>query len=1327
MTQWLGAVWYTGLGVPDPELGSDSDHYLDSVSATVYTKTLGLWQASFVLRGSQGVPGQGFVDSGTEGQLLFRSVSEYSNQFQSVTSSRIQAALGGTPLESESDTLASVSSRGAATGQSISVTNTTVSVSTQTGAVRVQGGVGVGQTARAAVFAGTLTGPVTGSVTGAVYGNATGNLTSGTIEGYVLGDLTGTAASVLGGIYTTGNYVNPDWLTITAAKVGASAVAISGSYTSLSNQPAQYTLPTATSSVLGGVTIDTDSIQISGSGQISGIYSGYTLPAASTVLLGGVRPDNTSITITNGVISGPNYVLPALTGTTRGGVIVNTASGLTLSNVDQLGYAGTAPLASTTVFGRSRGDQISILNRDLSPNLQTLTPVPSRNKSIRTKGSAVGRQTLLNTDQVTQAKGSYSTQPPTFQLQGGSTIQEIIGWSRDSVNFVARQSSPANIMNVLFYDKESVSTLQTYTSTDSEMINCAFDGYRYVYGTTSSGTRIRTYTVVGGENFTYNSGFDVNLPTGTNTFYKLAVDPTNTYLYLFCVATVGGAFRVYSYSIYKATDITHGNINASTNGFTILNHAYNNTVKDVVFHPTLPYVYISISLSPTIHVYHIDYANNGLWVYQESRTTLLINVEHLVIHPSGQCLYCVGPSESSLERIGLDQLTGLSTGAGTSTATTFAVKSCQVCPSGTRIYLAGDIRIATYNLNPQTGDIWGFSSQSAPLPVNISRLHISPNGIFLIVYSSVYQNYTLVSLAVRDQGIITTGNLIVGSKLDPYTYRGRYHTGSGIESRYLQVQEALGYLPLQSETGYNQGSDALHVNNVSTLVLTDFTEGAQGVTRDAARDRVPGMAIDPTGRMVVIGANDTFFHVYRIDDKLGTINESTTISTGNGSTSNPVFHPTSDVMFYAARPGTNHYIYGMQVLRTSVTAPSNYDTTLSPYSFTFAGISNADQSVFRLLVDPTGRYMVGLGNDQANDGLIRIFTMQPGANAALTSLTSLDLGNTIIRNLVFLPSGNIFFITRGNQIDRYFLDTNNLRLEQTQIVAGSSLRAMAIDPIGRWLYVFDNTSVQLKIYSIDALDNSIVEVTSISTSVTYEWLTIDPTGTTLIGCVNGTAARLDLYAINQLNGRVYANTQRIYSSAQIGDTSTVLLLRNLSNPTWDITRNRLFLNYYNESTTVTRLLSFSLDTTTLGMATIPYVYTQGIQYGVNQTLGVVLNTTTYQLVFPCHQTNVYYFDCTNTGNTTTITMLFDRIYMPSTLRTHQNLTLYIANNTNQTINLSTSAQIYAITSLDTDLANQFAITMNLGTTATIPYGYSRIEFDIFNEQGSRSIFGRFYL
>ena len=117
-----------------------------------------------------------------------------------------------------------------------------------------------------------------------------------------------------------------------------------------------YSLPTASTSVLGGVKVDGTSITIN-NGVISGSNQ-YTLPRAIagtsiTGTLGGVIPDGTTITINNGVISGANtYTLPTASTTVKGGVKVDGTTIL----IDGSGVISGAnqyvlPTSTTTVKG----------------------------------------------------------------------------------------------------------------------------------------------------------------------------------------------------------------------------------------------------------------------------------------------------------------------------------------------------------------------------------------------------------------------------------------------------------------------------------------------------------------------------------------------------------------------------------------------------------------------------------------------------------------------------------------------------------------------------------------------------------------------------------------------------------------------------------------------------------------------------------------------------------------------------------------------------------------------------------------------------------------
>jgi len=115
-----------------------------------------------------------------------------------------------------------------------------------------------------------------------------------------------------------------------------------------------YTLPTASTTVLGGVKIDGSTITLNGSNQL--VATAYTLPTATNSVLGGVKVDGTTITINgSGVISGANtYTLPTASTSTLGGVTVAAVGTSGLNNTSgaiSLATAGTSQLGGVKVDG----------------------------------------------------------------------------------------------------------------------------------------------------------------------------------------------------------------------------------------------------------------------------------------------------------------------------------------------------------------------------------------------------------------------------------------------------------------------------------------------------------------------------------------------------------------------------------------------------------------------------------------------------------------------------------------------------------------------------------------------------------------------------------------------------------------------------------------------------------------------------------------------------------------------------------------------------------------------------------------------------------------
>ena len=124
----------------------------------------------------------------------------------------------------------------------------------------------------------------------------------------------------------------------------------SSGLTQILNKPTSfYTLPQATTTVLGGVRVDGTSITIDPSnGQISAAPSGYTLPAATGATLGGVIIGAGLSVSSTGVLSSNVQSLPVASATVLGGIKIG--SGLAIDSSTGIATV-TLPTASSTVLG----------------------------------------------------------------------------------------------------------------------------------------------------------------------------------------------------------------------------------------------------------------------------------------------------------------------------------------------------------------------------------------------------------------------------------------------------------------------------------------------------------------------------------------------------------------------------------------------------------------------------------------------------------------------------------------------------------------------------------------------------------------------------------------------------------------------------------------------------------------------------------------------------------------------------------------------------------------------------------------------------------------
>ena len=195
--------------------------------------------------------------------------------------------------------------------------------------------------------------------------------------------------------------VNADW----TAQSGLSQIL---------NKPSSfYTLPQATTTILGGVRVDGTSITIDPSnGQISAIPSGYTLPAATNGSLGGVIVGAGLSINACGVLSTVVQSLPIASTTILGGIKIG--SGLAIDS--STGIASVdLPTASATILGGVKvGNGLSI---DSSGVLSTNSSAIAIASPTTLGGIKNG-----NTINVDQTTGVANIVPATTSALGGVII-----------------------------------------------------------------------------------------------------------------------------------------------------------------------------------------------------------------------------------------------------------------------------------------------------------------------------------------------------------------------------------------------------------------------------------------------------------------------------------------------------------------------------------------------------------------------------------------------------------------------------------------------------------------------------------------------------------------------------------------------------------------------------------------------------------------------------------------------------------------------------------------------------------------------------------------
>lgn len=189
--------------------------------------------------------------------------------------------------------------------------------------------------------AGTITATLTGNVTGNVTGNLTGNVT---------GDVSGNAGTVTNGVYTTGTYSNPSWITALAASKLTGQVAVANGGTGAAtltgvvygNGTSAMTAATGSqiASAIGASTVTNAT-------NATNVVTGGTIASDVTATTQSAGTNNTTVATTAFIAAAIAAALPSGVITMWSGSVASIPSGWYLCN----GANGTPDLRNKFIVG----------------------------------------------------------------------------------------------------------------------------------------------------------------------------------------------------------------------------------------------------------------------------------------------------------------------------------------------------------------------------------------------------------------------------------------------------------------------------------------------------------------------------------------------------------------------------------------------------------------------------------------------------------------------------------------------------------------------------------------------------------------------------------------------------------------------------------------------------------------------------------------------------------------------------------------------------------------------------------------------------------------
>ncbi|MEJ2653184.1 MAG: beta-propeller fold lactonase family protein [Gammaproteobacteria bacterium] len=515
--------------------------------------------------------------------------------------------------------------------------------------------------------------------------------------------------------------------------------------------------------------------------------------------------------------------------------------------------------------------------------------------------------------------------------------------------------------------------------------------------------------------------------TGEFTTENVQLHPSEKFLY-----AISGS-RIYGFSIDSDTGALTAINDLDIGGF---------NARAMVMNTAGTVAYVADRSNDTISIFGIDTTTGALTSMGTVSTGQ--NPVDLKIHPNGALLYSVNRDDHTVSVFPINSDGSLGAESTAYNDTSMKLTSLAFTPSGDYAYLtiaesSGVVKRFSVDINSGT---LNFQSSTTSVGDRPQRIKLNAAGTYAYIVTLGSSNNVLVySVAASDGALSTTAMQTISAENDP---------------------DNLLFAP---------GGSALYVGNSNTSDVSIFTIGSNGmltkVDNIRTRSGVRAVAIKAGSGTVSFAAkhlyvpnpNDSSVNAYTIDSISGNLFTPPTMTTVGTEPRQIVFAP-SGTNAYVINAGSSD-IYAFSVDSSTGALTANGISSIAAV----AGINLA-----RLAVDPSGRFLYALDNQQSLGNSGNIFLFNINANGTLTYVSSKSSGGFNPENLIIHPAGRYMYVMNsyGDNITLFSINPDDGSLTQKNTFTGVDRPLHAtILPNGRYIYISIENEDALRKYSMD--------------------------------------------------------------------------------------------------------------------------------------------------------------------------------------------------------------------------------------------------------------------